>query len=118
MSGRKEIGGKQGPVTALFVLFGLLLNVATAAGALDRDPRSARLGSGEIVRTAANSRLASRVDDDGSDRDEVLASLPPAPQLVSLVAVSYPAGRSGTMSAAIRPVDSHSPYQARAPPAA
>ena len=43
MTGRRQIGGGQRPVAALFVLFGLLLNVAGATGAqLDRDPRAAR----------------------------------------------------------------------------
>lgn len=118
MTGRKEIGGKQGPVTALLVLFGLLLNVAGAAGSLDRDPRAARLGSGEIVRSASTTRIAPRSDDDGGDRDELVGFVPPAPQTVSLASTAYPAGLSDASSAAPTPLPPPAPYQARAPPAA
>jgi hypothetical protein len=119
VTGRKQIGGRRGPVAALFVLFGLLLNVAGATGAqLDRDPRAARLGNGEIVRTAPGARLASRIDDDGTDQDEVSASLPPEPRIAALAATLHPAGASDALAATARPLDPRSPYQARAPPAA
>lgn len=119
MTGRRQIGGGQRPVAALFVLFGLLLNVAGATGAqLDRDPRAARLGNGEIVRTAAGPRLASRIDDDGGDESETLAALPPAPQIVALATAAYPSGASVAPAPAGQPLDPCFPYQARAPPAA
>lgn len=105
-------------MAALFVLFGLLLNVATATGAqLDRDPRAARLGNSEVVRTASSARLAGR-EDDGSDQGDALATLPPAPNIVSLAATSYPSGASRIAAAAARPLDPHFRYRARAPPAA
>ena len=118
MTGRKEIGGTRGPVTALFVLFGLLLNVASANGQLDRDPRSARLGNGEIVRTTTGTRIASRIDDDGADHDEILGTIPPPPRLASLAAASHPAGLASAPWAAPLPLDPRANYRARAPPAA
>jgi hypothetical protein len=119
VTGRDEIGKKARPAAALFVLFGLLFNVATAAGAqLDRDPRAARLANSEIVRTVVGPRLASRNDDDGSGREDVGAALPPAPQLVALTADIHPAGAAPAPSATARPLDRPSSYRARAPPAA
>ena len=118
VTGRTEIGGTRGPVTALFVLLGLLLNVASATGQLDRDPRSARLGNGEIVRTTSTARVAGRADDDRADRDEIAGPIPPAPRLVSLGAASHPAGLSSAPSAASLPLAPSAHYRARAPPAA
>lgn len=118
MTGRNQNGGTRGPAAALFVLFGLLLNVATASGALDRDPRAARLGSGEIVRTTTGARLASRTDEDGSDHDEIVGAIPPTPQIVALASVMHPAGLSSERSVALRPLDPSFAYRARAPPAA
>lgn len=118
MTGRDEIGRRPGPVAALLVLFGLLLNVATAPGGqLDRDPRAARLGNSEVVRTAAGVRLASRSDDDGSSRDQVVA-LPPAPQPVVADARTYPSGAALSLAVVPRPLDPPAHYRARAPPAA
>lgn len=117
MTGRKKIGETRVPVTALLVLFGLLLNVASATGRLDRDPRSARLGNGEVVRTASATRIAGRVDDD-SDHDEILAALPPAPRLVPLAVASHPAGLSRASVDAPLPHAPSAHYWARAPPAA
>lgn len=118
MTGRKDIGGTRGPVTALFVLFGLLLNVASATGSLDRDPRSARLGSGEIVRTAPGTRLASRADDDRADHDEIVGPLPAEPRVISIAALSHPGGLTPAPTAATPPLAPAAYYQARAPPAA
>lgn len=119
MTGRKEIGGKRAPAAALFVLFGLLLNVASASSAqLDRDPRAARLGTSEIVRTTAGPRLGSRIDDDRGDEGERLAALPPPPQVVTLAASAYPAGTSAVPVATRRSLDPRFLYRARAPPAA
>ena len=118
MTGRKESGRTRGPVTALFVLFGLLLNVAGGTGQIDRDPRAARLGNGEIARTTSGPRLASRIDDDRADHEEIVASLPPEPRIVSLGAISYPAGSAEAPAPAPRPLDPLAYYRARAPPAA
>lgn len=119
MAGRREIGRKQGPVAALFVLFGLLLNVATATGAqLDRDPSATRLGSGEMARTASGALLASRTDEDGVDRDDALAALPPTPKVVALDTSSYPSGASGASATLARTLEPFLHYRARAPPAA
>jgi hypothetical protein len=118
VTGRDEIGRTRGPVAALFVLFGLLLNVASASGAqVDRDPRAARLGNGEIVRTAPGTRFASRIENGDADQDEVFASLPPEPRIIALAGTSHPAGPSNVLAAA-RALDPRSPYRARAPPAA
>lgn len=118
MVGQRQIGRARGPVTALFVLFGLLLNISVATGQIDRDPRAARLGSGEIVRTAPNARLAGRGDDDRFDHDEVVGSIPPTPQIVALAVVSRPSGSSNATDVAVLPLDRSFHYRARAPPAA
>jgi hypothetical protein len=105
-------------MTALFVLFGLLLNVACATGQLDRDPRSARLGNGETVRMTSATRIAGRVDDDGSDHDEALGAIPPMPQIVPLVSASHPAGGGVASAGAPLFLAPPSHYRARAPPVA
>lgn len=118
MTGRHEIGRTRGPVTALFVLFGLLLNVAGATGSLDRDPRAARLGNGEIVRSASTTRIAARADDDNADHDQIVGFVPGPPQLSSLAAMAYPSGLSSIAAAAVPALDPPAHYRARAPPAA
>lgn len=108
---------KQGPVTVLTLLFGLLLGFAGGGPQLQSDPGTARFGNGEVFRTA-NLRVVSRDGEDSSDNESAPALLPPPPRVVTeLVSIrpAVPAAQPVPTAAALDP---DVPYQARAPPAA
>lgn len=108
---------KPGAVAALAVLFGLLLNVAGATGAHPaRDGRTS-LGNGEIVRSAAGTRLATRAGNDDADRESVAAVLPPPPRIVTARLSIRPAATSHNATASARTSEPTLSYRARAPPA-
>ena len=106
------------PVAALFVLFGLLLNVAGSGPLLARDSGAARLGNGEITRSALAVRVAGRASEDGGDLDEALALLSPPPSVVTDLLSVGPANISVATSRADTAHDRPLHYRARAPPAA
>lgn len=117
MSERVETKGKQGPVTVLTLLFGLLLGLSGPAAQAQPDPGQARLGSGEVIRTAAGLRAASRSSNENPD-DATLALVPPAPQVVTELASLRPAAATVPAAANAATRAPRIYYQARAPPAA
>ena len=118
MNEHEELRRTGRPVAALFVLFGLLLNVAGSGPLLARDSSAARLGNGEITRSAIAVRTAGRTSEDGADRDEALALLPPPPNVVTELLSVGPANLSVAATRAGTVRDRPFPYRARAPPAA
>ena len=117
MSERVETKGKQGPVTVLTLLFGLLLGFAGPAAQLQPDPAQTRLGNGEVIRAASGLRLASRSSDDNPDHAK-RALVPPAPQVVTELASVRPAAATVSAAANAEALAPHLHYRARAPPAA
>ena len=117
MAEEVESRRKQGPVTVLTLLFGLLIGLSGPGAQLQPDPAQARLGNGEVIRTASGLRLASRSSNDNSD-DARLALVPPAPQVVTELVSVRPATAPApaAANAAARATLVH--YRARAPPAA
>ena len=69
---------------------------APSSIAIPAPPVSAMARSSAPLR---GTRLASRIDDDDADQDEVFASLPPAPRIVALAASSHPAGLRMSLAA-------------------
>jgi hypothetical protein len=108
---------KQGPVTVLTLLFGLLIGLSGPGAQLQPDPGSARLGNGEVIRTASGLRLGGR-SSDGNPDDARLALVPPAPQVVTQLVSVRPAAATVTAAANATALAPHFHYQARAPPAA
>ena len=117
MSERVETKGKQGPVTVLTLLVGLLLGLAGSGAQLQPDPTQTRLGTGEIIRTASGLRLGGRSSDDNPE-DSKLALVPPAPQVVTELVSVRPATATVTAAANAAALAPHFHYRARAPPAA
>ena len=117
MSERVETKGKQGPVTVLTLLFGLLLGLSGPGAQLQPDPASARLGNGEVIRTASGLRAATRSSDDNPDQAK-LALVPPAPQVVTELASVRPAAAPVPAAANAAALAPRVHYRARAPPAA
>lgn len=118
MSEQLEWKRKQGPVTVLTLLFGLLLGFAGPAAQLQPDPGQARLGNGEVIRAASGLRLGgSRSSDDNPD-DSRLALVPPAPRVVTHLVSVRPAAAAVPAAANAATLAPHTHYHARAPPAA
>ena len=117
MAEEVESRRKQGPVTVLTLLFGLLLGFAAPGAQLQADPGQARLGSGEVIRTASGLRLGARSSDENPD-DAKLALVPPAPQIVTELVSVRPVGASVATAGFAPPRAPYLHYQARAPPAA
>ena len=117
MSEQLESKRKQGPVTVLTLLFGLLIGLGGAPVQAQADPGTARLGTGEIIRTGAGLRVA-RSGEEEPDDDSAVALLPPPPRIVTELASARPVAATAAASVAAFPAGGHSPYQARAPPAA
>ena len=117
MIAQNESGRRRRPVTVVALLFGLLLGVAANGAQLRSDPGKARIGTGEVLRTASNHRIASRSDDDRLDDESATPPLPPPPRVVvALVPVSRAVAGVPTGTVA-SPRDRHFAYRARAPPA-
>ena len=117
MAEKVETKGKQGPVTVLTLLFGLLIGLSGPGAQLQTDPGTARLGAGEVVRTTSGLRLGSRSSDDNPD-DQGLALVPPAPRIVTELVSVRPAAATVPAAANAAALAPHLHYQARAPPAA
>jgi len=117
VSEQGESKRKPGPVTVLTLLVGLLLGLGGAPAQLQNDPGSARLGTGEILRTGSGLRIA-RSGDEDPDGDSAVALLPPPPQIVTERISTRPVAATAAASIAAVPAERHSPYRARAPPAA
>ena len=117
MSEQVETKGRQGPVTVLTLLFGLLIGLSGSGAQLQPDPGQARLGNGEVIRVAAGLRTAGRSSDDNPD-DSRLALVPPAPRVVTELASVRPAAASLPAFVLEAPSAPHLHYDARAPPAA
>lgn len=119
MFDESEAGRKQRPVTVLAVLFGLLLGFAGTAGQLRVDPATARIGSGNSLRATLNLRSTTRSDYDVADDEAVPALvLPPSSTIVTELVSLRPVAGSKAELAYSAAVGRHSPYHARAPPAA
>ena len=117
MSERVETKGRQGPVTVLTLLFGLLIGLSGPGAQLQPDPASTRLGNGEVIRAAAGLRAPSRASDENPD-DAKLALVPPAPRVVTELASVRPAAATVPAAANAAALAPQFHYQARAPPAA
>ena len=117
MSERVETKGKQGPVTVLTLLFGLLLGLSGPGAQLQPDPATPRLGNGEVIRAASGLRTASRSSDDKRD-DAKLALVPPAPRVVTALVSIRPATTTAPAAANAAALAPRLHYHARAPPAA
>lgn len=110
---------KQGPVTVLALLFGLLLGFSgTGGGQLQSAPNTARLGNGEILRIASNLRTVSRSDDNGPDDEAAPALLSPPPRIVTELVLVRPAAPLAQTAVSSASLDPQFHYHARAPPAA
>jgi hypothetical protein len=108
---------KQRPVTVLAILFGLL--VGLSGGTPTRfDSSTARLGNGEILRTAAGLRGGARSGEDRPDRDDATALLPSAPRIVTELVSVRPATPAVAAIGRSASLDPQFHYRARAPPAA
>lgn len=119
MTEQSEYRRRQGPVTVLTLLFGLLLGFAGPPGAqLQQDPGSARLGQGEAIRSNAGLRVSSRSGEEQPDADDALALLPPPPHIQTSLVSLRPAQAASPAVPASRGSDADFHYQARAPPAA
>ena len=117
MSEQLESRRKQGPVTVLTLLFGLLVGFAGAGAQVLPDPGTARLGNGEVLRVASGLRAAGRSSDDNPD-DTKLALVPPAPRVVTELASVRPTAATVAVGASASLRERHAHYPARAPPAA
>ncbi|MDB5667827.1 MAG: hypothetical protein JWL74_777 [Alphaproteobacteria bacterium] len=117
MAQEVESKRKQGPVTVLTLLFGLLLGFAGPGAQLQSDSGQARLGTGEVIRTASGLRIASRSSDDNPDHSG-LALVPPVPRVVTELVSVHPAAATVPVAANPAALARHFHYQARAPPAA
>lgn len=109
---------KQGRVTVLALLFGLLLGFSGGGTASKFDSNQARLGNGGIVRTAAGLRIGSRSGEDRPDTEDTPALLSPAPRIVTELVSIRPAAPAVETAAPVPSLDARFHYQARAPPAA
>lgn len=107
---------KQGRVTVLALLFGLLLGFS-GSGPLQPDPGRARLGNAEVLRVASL-RVAGRFDHDGQDDRAAAALLAAPPRIVTELVSVRPAEAAVAAVAGFAPPARHFHYQARAPPAA
>ncbi|MFN3725306.1 MAG: hypothetical protein ACK4SZ_03270 [Allosphingosinicella sp.] len=117
MAEEVESKRKQGPVTVLTLLFGLLIGLSGPGAQLQTDPGQTRLGNGEIARTASGLRLSSRSSNDNPD-DSKLALVPPAPLVVTELVLGRPATTTAPAAANAAALAPHVHYYARAPPAA
>ena len=108
---------KQGPVAVLTLLFGLLVGLGGSGAQLQLDPGSARLGNGEVIRTASGLRLAGRSGSENPD-DTDIALGPPAPQVVTELVSVRPAAATVPAAANAAAFAPNIHYRARAPPAA
>lgn len=107
---------RQGRVTVLALLFGLLLGFS-GSGPLQPESGNARLGNAEVLRVA-NLRVAARSDDDGQDEQASAMLLAAPPRIVTELVSLRPAGSPVQALARVAPLIPHFHYQARAPPAA
>jgi len=108
---------RQGTVTVLALLLGLLLGYAPAAASpAELDRSAARLAKSEIGKAGAALRTGGRLQSEDPESDDPLVGSKPRPVTASLWlrTVEAPAARPVH---GIRPAPSRA-YQARAPPAA
>ena len=117
MSEKVETKGRQGPVTVLTLLFGLLIGLSGPGAQLQPDPGQARLGTGEVIRAASGLRVSGRSRDDNPD-DTRLALVSTAPQVVTELVSVRPATTQVSAAANAAALAPHFHYHARAPPAA
>lgn len=116
MSEQVESGRRQGPVTVLTLLFGLLVGFAGTGAQLQPD-LGPRLGNAEVLRSASGLRASSRASDDNPDHSK-FALVPPAPRVVTELASVRPAAATVPAAANAAALAPHVHYHARAPPAA
>lgn len=117
-TGQSRPGRKPRAVAALAVLLGLFLNVAGPTSAHMAQGSRAALGNGEMVRGGSGLRLAARNGDDGADREDLPAVLPPQPRIVTALLSTRPAASFASPSLSVAPAGPAPHYRARAPPAA
>ncbi len=113
----QESKRKQGPVTVLALLFGLLLGFSGGGAAPQFDSNTARLGNGEI-RLAANARIGTRSGEDRPDKDDAPALLASTPRIVTELVSVRPAATAADAVVPATAFAARFHYHARAPPAA
>lgn len=117
-TGQSKPGRKPRAVAALAILFGLFLNVAGPTSAHMAQDSRAALGNGEMVRGGSGLRLAARNGDDGADREDLPAVLPPQPGIVTALLSVRPVAAFANAAVSAPPTEPAPHYRARAPPAA
>ncbi len=118
MSDKTESRRRQGPVTVLALLFGLLLGVAGGGAQASADPNHTRVGQGEVARAGTGLRLSGRSQAERPDADDSIALLPPPASIHRELLSARPIAATVRLGSSANPLDPHLNYYARAPPAA